>query len=84
MCGPPPVTARTSAILESARTVVTRVFAQDGIELAEPVRAGFRDSPAGSTGVAITIRLSDPSAARAARAAFSARFGGGVDVLHVA
>jgi hypothetical protein len=62
------------------------VLTQRGFRLAEPVDAGFHRCPHGSTGVAISVKLSEPRRAPAALAALAERFGGsgGVDVFHVA
>jgi hypothetical protein len=67
---------QSNAILEAARAMVTRLLTQRGFRLAEPVRAGFQLCSRGSTGVAITVRLSEPQRASAARAILAERFGG--------
>jgi hypothetical protein len=79
------VEQRDSAILRAASAIVTEVLAQRGHTLAAPVQASFRTSEQGSSGVELTVRLDDPSRAKAAFAALAERFGGeaAVDVVHV-
>jgi hypothetical protein len=76
---------QSNAILDAAQAMVTRLLTQRGFRLAEPVGAGFRLCPRGSTGVAVTVRLSEPRRAPDARAVIAERFGGpgGVDVFDV-
>ena len=69
-----------NAILDSARTIVTRLLTQRGFRLAEPVGAGFHRCARGSTGVRITVKLSEPRRAPAALATLAERFGGSGDV----
>jgi hypothetical protein len=73
-----------NAILEASRALITRLLIQGGFRLAEPVDTGFRLCARGSTGVAVTVKLSEPRRAPAARAVLAERFGGtGVDVFDV-
>ncbi len=77
---------QSNAILDAARAMITRLLAQRGFRLAEPVDAGFHVCTHGSTGVKITVKLSEPRRAPAARAVIAERFGGGpagVDVFDV-
>jgi hypothetical protein len=70
----------SNAILDAAQAIVTRLLTQRGFRLAEPVDAGFHRCAHGSTGVRITVKLSEPRRAQAARAAIAERFGGAGDV----
>jgi hypothetical protein len=75
-----PRDSQSNAILDAARAIVTGVLTQRGFRLAEPVGAGFHQCTHGSTGVRITVKLSEPRRAAAARAAIAERFGGPRDV----
>ena len=65
-----------NAILDSAEAITSEELAQRRIAVAEPVSARFRTDEAGTTGIALTIKLKDPSRIAAARAAIAERFGG--------
>jgi hypothetical protein len=80
VAAPPP-----NAILDAAQAMITRFLTQSGFRLAEPVGAAFHLCTHGSTGVAVTVKLSEPRRAPAARAVIAERFGapGGVDVFDV-
>jgi hypothetical protein len=77
---------KSNAILEQAAAVVAAALGADGLLIAEPVAASFRDAPNGSSGVAVAVRLRDPAHAPLARRMLAERFGGGtgVDVFIVA
>jgi hypothetical protein len=77
--------APDNAILRAAASIVTDVLAKQGHALAAPVRARFRTSPHGSTGVELTVELDDPSRVKTVIAAIAEHFGGeaAVDVIRV-
>jgi len=78
-------TSPENAILSAAATIVTDTLAEQGHALAAPVTASFRTARSGSCGVALTVRLKDPSRVKATLAALRERFGGdcAVDVVSV-
>lgn len=80
-----PTAQPDNAILRAAISVVADLCAQLGNALATPITARWRTSQHGSTGIELTVKLTDPSRARATSAAIAERFGGmgGVDFVHV-
>lgn len=67
---------QSSAILDEVTNIVAEVLAHHDFALTAPVAARFEVDERESTGVAIEVRLADPSRSDAARAAIVERFGG--------
>jgi hypothetical protein len=65
-----------NAILSTAAAIVDEALARHGFGLAEPVGARFHTADHGSTGVEVSVRLTDPHQAEAAKALIASRFGG--------
>jgi hypothetical protein len=63
-----------NALLDAVALLVTDVLRRHGFALLAPVVARFRMNENGSTGVAVAVRLEDPSHADAAQAAIVERF----------
>ena len=74
----------TSAILRTATRIITDLLTGHGFALAAPVGARFLEASHGSTGVEVTVRLKDSSAAPVARGLLHERYGSPVDVIDVA
>jgi hypothetical protein len=67
---------QTSAILEQVKRIVVDLLTQRGHALAAPVVARFQMNERANTGVAIEVKLADPSGADDARGAIVEHFGG--------
>jgi hypothetical protein len=63
-----------SLLLDAVVLLLTEFLRRQGIALLEPVAARFRGGGDGSTGVAVTVRLEDPSYADAVKAALVERY----------
>ena len=73
------------AVLESAAHLVGSLLHRHEFPLAEPVKARFRTTERGSSGIEVTVKLRDPIYAGAALELLRERFGGGeVDIFNVA
>lgn len=67
---------RRNAILDAIATMTAEMLTGRGFALRAPVGAEFCSAADGGTGVEVSVKLADPAAADAARAALRDHFGG--------